>query len=167
MPSSIEKISPVLKLLLGGESLNHSQMAEVLNWKEADVEAELERLRSEHVLLGFRPVLNPAKVEDAHVRAVIEIRISPEREGGFDRLALRVSRFDEVKSCFLMSGAYDLLVFVEGPNLHSVASFVSEKLATLGGVISTSTHFLLRPYKEQGHLLQSPDQAPDKPAVSP
>jgi len=162
-----ETISPVLKLLLGGEGLSHSQMAEILNWEEAQVEAELDRLRSEDILLGFRPILNPSKMSDAQVRAVIEIRISPEREGGFDRLALRVSRFDEVQSCFLMSGAYDLLVFAEGPNLHSVASFVSEKLATLGGVISTSTHFLLRPYKEQGHLLRSPDQAPDKPSVSP
>ncbi|MGB0742969.1 MAG: Lrp/AsnC family transcriptional regulator, partial [Opitutales bacterium] len=101
------------------------------------------------------------------VRAVIEVKIKPEREGGFNKLADRISRFDEVESCYLMSGAYDLLVFAVGNDLREVASFVSERLSTVEGVLSTATHFMLRAYKEQGHLLLAPSEGNDKPAVSP
>ena len=160
-------MSSVLQLLLEGECLETHQMAELLGMDEAEVESELTRLRDEKILLGWRPVFNPAKVEDDLVRAVIEVKISPEREGGFDRLALRISRFDEVESSYLMSGGYDLLVIVAGKNLRSVATFVSERLATIEGVLSTSTHFLLRAYKEQRHLLVEEAVASDKPAVSP
>jgi len=142
-------------------------MAEVMRVDTAEVEAEMQRLRDEGVLLGWLPILNPEKIEDYEVAAVIELKISPEREGGFDRVAMRVSQFEEVQTCYLMSGAYDLLVVVRGRNLQQVARFVSEKLATLGGVLSTATHFLLRPYKEQGHLLLNESGTPEKPAVSP
>ena len=98
-------------------------------------------------------MLNLAEEEAGVVRAVIEVRITPERGGGFNRLAERISRFDEVESCYLMSGGYDLLVFVNGSSLQKVAAFVSEKLSTIEGVLSTATHFLLRSYKEQGFLL--------------
>ena len=160
-------MSSVLQLLLEGECLETHQMAEILGMDETEVESELARLRDEKVLLGWRPVFNPAEIEDDLVRAVIEVKISPEREGGFDRLALRISRFDEVESSYLMSGGYDLLVIVAGKNLRSVATFVSERLATIEGVLSTSTHFLLRAYKEQRHLLVEEAAASDKPAVSP
>lgn len=157
----------VLELLLQGERLTTAQMASLLEISSDEVEAEVERLLAEKILLGWLPVFNPDKIEEQQVSAVIELKISPEREGGFDRVALRVSRFQEVQTCYLMSGAYDLLVIVKGRNLQSVARFVSEKLATLGGVLSTATHFMLRPYKEQGHLLMDGDYAPDKPQVSP
>ena len=98
-------------------------------------------------------MLNLVDEDTAVVRAVIEVRITPERGGGFNRLADRISRFDEVESCYLMSGDYDLLVFVSGTSLQKVAAFVSEKLSTIEGVLSTVTHFLLRSYKEQGFLL--------------
>lgn len=160
-------MSQVLQLLLEGERLSSDQIAEVLKMDAAAVEAEIERLKAEKVLLGWRPVLNPEHADQDYVRAVIEVKISPEREGGFDRLALRISRFDEVESCHLMSGGYDLLVFVKGQNLHNVATFISERLATIGGVLSTATHFLLRTYKEQGHLLIENDNPADRPAVSP
>ena len=111
--------------------------------------------------------LSREAAEAAAVRAVIEVRITPERGGGFNRLAERISRFDEVESCYLMSGAYDLLVFAVGNNLREVASFVSERLASVEGVLSTATHFMLRAYKEQGYLLLSSGEGSDKPAVSP
>ncbi len=142
-------------------------MADMLRVPAEEVEAEIRRLTDEGTLLGWLPVLNPDKLDEQRVSAVIEIRISPEREGGFDRVALRVSKFEEVQTCYLMSGAYDLLVVVRGRNLQEVARFVSEKLATLGGVLSTATHFLLRPYKEQGHLLLGDEDRSEKPAVSP
>ena len=99
------------------------------------------------------PLDSSFQKESDLVRAVIEVKISPEREGGFDRLSHRISKFEEVEACHLMSGAYDLLVIVQGKNLHTVATFVSERLATIEGVLSTATHFLLRSYKEHGHLL--------------
>ena len=159
-------MSSVLQLLLDGERLSTAQMAQVLNLSETEVSAELSRLESEKVLLGWRPVFNPEKAQENVVRAVIEVKISPEREGGFDRLAARISQFDAVESCYLMSGAYDLLVFATGSDLREVALFVSERLASVEGVLSTATHFRLRTYKEQGHLLLSASEGSDRPAVS-
>ena len=97
---------------------------------------------------------------------MIEVRITPEREGGFDRIAARVSRYPEVVSCQLMSGGYDLLIVVEGSDLRQVASFVSEKLSTIQGVISTATHFQLKTYKEAGVLFLE-DEKSERLAVSP
>ena len=159
-------MSSVLQLLLEGERLNTAQMAQVLGLSEADVAAELKRLEAEEIFLGWRPVLNPERAQENFVRAVIEVRITPERDGGFDRLASRISRFDAVESCYLMSGSYDLLVIAAGRDLREVASFVSERLASVEGVLSTATHFMLRAYKEQGHLFLSPTEDSDKPAVS-
>ncbi len=98
--------------------------------------------------------------------AVIEVKITPEREGGFDRMADRIAKFDQVQSCYLMSGGYDLLVVISGRSLREVASFVSEKLSPLAGVIATATHFRLKTYKENGVLL-SPGAAPERLAVTP
>ena len=160
-------MSSVLKLLLEGERLDTTQMAQVLGLSKSEIEAELSRLQADQILLGWRPVLNPERAQEETVRAVIEVKISPERDGGFDRLASRISHFDSVESCYLMSGAYDLLVFAVGNDLREVATFVSERLTSIEGVLSTATHFMLRAYKEQGHLLLAPGDGSDKPAVSP
>jgi DNA-binding Lrp family transcriptional regulator len=160
-------MKPIVKLLLEGGSLTTAQMAQVLKLSEPEVNRELDKLKQQRVLLGFRPVLNLA-LEDAElVRAVIEVRITPERGGGFNRLAERIGRFDEVESCYLMSGGYDLLVFVRGSSLQKVAAFVSEKLATLEGVLSTATHFMLRSYKEHGFMLDAPAQENERLKVAP
>ena len=160
-------MNPVLKLLLEGGSLGTAQMAQVLHLPEAEVNRHLEQLKKERIFLGWRPVLNLSKEDAGVVRAVIEVRITPERGGGFNRLAERISRFDEVESCYLMSGGYDLLVFVNGASLQRVAAFVSEKLSTLEGVLSTSTHFMLRSYKEQGYLMDAPAEENGRQAVTP
>ena len=160
-------MNPVLKLLLEGGSLSTAQMAQVLHLSEAEVNRHLEQLKKERIFLGWRPVLNLSKEDAGVVRAVIEVRITPERGGGFNRLAERISRFDEVESCYLMSGGYDLLVFVNGASLQRVAAFVSEKLSTLEGVLSTSTHFMLRSYKEQGYLMDAPAEENGRQAVTP
>ena len=146
-------MNPVIKLLLEGGGLSTAQMAQVLNLSEAEVNRQLDQLKKERILLGWRPVLNLSEEDTGAVRAVIEVRITPERGGGFNRLAERISKFDEVESCYLMSGGYDLLVFVSGSSLQKVAAFVSEKLSTVEGVLSTATHFMLRSYKEHGFLL--------------
>jgi len=160
-------MNPLIKLLLEGGGLSTAQMAQVLNLTETEVNRQLDQLKKDRLLLGWRPVLNLAEEEAGVVRAVIEVRITPERGGGFNRLAERISRFDDVESCYLMSGGYDLLVFVNGSSLQKVAAFVSEKLSTLEGVLSTATHFLLRTYKEQGFLLDVKAAENDRLKVAP
>jgi DNA-binding Lrp family transcriptional regulator len=157
----------VLQLLVEGELLTTRQIAEVLNYSEEEVEAQLQELKDKSILLGWRPILNPSTDIENLVRAVIEVKIKPEREGGFNKLANRISKFEEVESCYLMSGGYDLLVVVKGRNLQAVAGFISERLATIEGVLSTGTHFLLRSYKEQGFLLPGAEDDPEKPKISP
>ncbi len=160
-------MKPIIKLLLEGGSLSNAQMAQVLNLSEAEVNRQLDELRQQHILLGYRPVLNLASEDAGAVRAVIEVRITPERSGGFNRLAERISRFDEVESCYLMSGGYDLLVFVNGSSLQKVAGFVSEKLATVEGVLSTATHFMLRSYKEHGFMMDVRSEETERLNVTP
>src|SRR4051812_35388068 len=162
-------MNPVLKLLIEGGSLTTGQLAQVGGMTESEVNQHLEQLKKEKIFLGWRPVLDLSQdaAAAAAVHAVIEVKITPERGGGFNRLASRLARFDEVESCFLMSGGYDLLVFVKGPSLQKVASFVSEKLSTIEGVLSTSTHFMLRCYKEQGFLLDVGEAQGSRLKVAP
>ena len=156
----------LLKLLREDASLTPAQLSGLLGVSEAEVEARLVAFRASGVLLGVRAVLNEEKTGRDIVRALIEVRITPERGGGFDKLAERIARHDEVRSCHLMSGGYDLLVEVEGASLREVAAFVSEKLSTLQGVLSTATHFVLRAYKEQGVLMKGAEQD-ERLAVAP
>jgi DNA-binding Lrp family transcriptional regulator len=160
-------MSSLISLLFETGDPRPEKLAKILGKDKSEVERELEELQENKTLLGWVPILNPDKADLGKVRAVIEVKISPEREGGFDRMALRISRFEEVDSCYLMSGGYDLLVFVSGENLNFVAAFISERLATIEGVLSTATHFLLRPYKEQNHMLVQEVANEEKPAVSP
>jgi DNA-binding Lrp family transcriptional regulator len=160
-------MKPIVKLLLEGGSLSTAQLAQVLKLSETEVNRQLDELKKEGVLLGVRPVLNLSQEDSGVVRAVIEVRITPERGGGFNRLAERISRFDEVESCYLMSGGYDLLVFVNGASLQKVAAFVSEKLSTIEGVLSTATHFMLRSYKEQGFMMDVKTEEAERLKVSP
>jgi DNA-binding Lrp family transcriptional regulator len=160
-------MSSLISLLFETGDPRPENLAKILGKDKSEVERELEELQENKTLLGWVPILNPDKADLGKVRAVIEVKISPEREGGFDRMALRISRFEEVDSCYLMSGGYDLLVFVSGENLNFVAAFISERLATIEGVLSTATHFLLRPYKEQNHMLVQEVANEEKPAVSP
>jgi DNA-binding Lrp family transcriptional regulator len=162
-------MNPVLKLLIEGGQLSTKQMAQVAGLSETEVKRHLEQLKKEKIFLGWRPVLDLSReaAADAAVRAVIEVKITPERGGGFNRLADRISRFDEVEACYLMSGAYDLLIFVTGPSLQKVAGFVSQKLSTIEGVLSTSTHFILRSYKEGGFLIDVPAEESDRQKIAP
>ena len=159
-------MSSLISLLLETADPRPERLAKILGKEKEEVARELEELRQDKTILGWMPILNPEKADTEKVRAVIEVKISPEREGGFDRMALRISKFEEVESCYLMSGGYDLLVFVSGKTLNSVALFISERLATIEGVLSTATHFLLRPYKEQSHLLVQEGSVEEKPPVS-
>jgi DNA-binding Lrp family transcriptional regulator len=147
-------MDPLLKLLRENAALNPAEMAAMLGTTEADVRARIRTYETDGTLLGYRAIISEEKLGLDTVRALIEVKITPERGGGFDKLAERIARHAEVRSCHLMSGGYDLLVEVEGTNLREVAKFVSEKLSTLQGVLSTATHFVLRAYKEQGVLMR-------------
>ena len=159
-------MDPLLQLLHDNAALKPAQLAAMLNLPEAEVAAKIKSFETDRVILGYRTVLNEEKIGVEIVRAVIEVKITPERGGGFDRLAERIAKYSEVRSCYLMSGGYDLMVVVEGSNLREVASFVSEKLATIPGVISTGTHFMLKTYKEQG-VLMGKEANEDRLAISP
>jgi len=159
-------MDPLLKLLASDASLSAPQLAAMLNLTEAEVRAQIKRAEQDRLVLGYRAVLNEEKLGRDLVRAMIEVKITPERGGGFDKLAERISKYSEVRSCHLMSGGYDLLVEVEGANLREAATFVSEKLSTIQGVLSTATHFVLRAYKEQG-VLMAESAADQRLAVTP
>ena len=159
-------MDPLLKLLRNNAALKPAQLAAMLNLPETEVAAKIKAYEADQVILGYRTILNEEKLGVDLVRALIEVKLTPERGGGFDRLAERIAKYAEVNSCYLMSGGYDLLVVVEGNNLREVASFVSEKLATIQGVVSTATHFMLKPYKEQG-VLMTREQNEERLAVAP
>jgi DNA-binding Lrp family transcriptional regulator len=159
-------MDPLLKLLQDNAALNPSQLAAMLELPEEEVVRKTKEYEEAGVILGYRTVLNEEKLGVDIVRAVIEVKLTPERGGGFDRLAERIAKYTEVHSCYLMSGSYDLLVVVQGASLREVASFVSEKLATVQGVLSTATHFMLKPYKEQG-VLMAHERNEERLAVTP
>lgn len=159
-------MDPLLKLIRDNATLKSAELASMLNVPESEVIAKIKRYETDQVILGYRTILNEERLGVEMVQAVIEVKITPERGGGFDRLAERIAKYSEVRSCYLMSGGYDLLVFVEGSNLREVATFVSEKLATIQGVISTATHFMLKAYKEQG-VLMNRDHNEERLAVAP
>ncbi len=159
-------MDPLLKLLREDASLAPSALARRLGREEEEVVRAIRDYEQRRVIVGYRTLINEEILAEDRVRAVIEVRITPEREGGFNRLASRIAKYQEVRSCCLMSGGYDLLVVVEGESLFAVASFVAERLATLEGVISTSTHFMLKPYKEHG-VLMVPEDETDRLKVSP
>ena len=156
----------LIALLRRNARASNEDLAKELNTSAEAVAARIAKLETDGLVLGYTAVVDPHKVHSNTVTAAIEVSITPERGGGFDRLAQRISKFAEVQSCYLMSGGYDLLVIVEGPNLQEVATFISEKLATIKGVISTATRFRLKAYKENGVALTR-EAGPERLAVTP
>jgi DNA-binding Lrp family transcriptional regulator len=141
-------------------------IAKMLNLQVGEVKSKIAEYEKKGVIRGYQAILNEDQLDLGRVTAVIEVKITPEREGGFNKVSSRIARFSEVQSVYLMSGAYDLLLFVAGRDLREVASFVSEKLATLEGVISTSTHFMLKTYKHNGLLMET-EHEDERLKVSP
>ena len=159
-------MDPLLILLEEHALRTPSDLAKMLNLSAPEVARRIKQYETDKVILGYKAVIDDDKVDTDLVKAVIEVKVQPERDGGFDRIAKRIAKFDEVTSLFLMSGGYDLLIFVEGRNLREVAQFVAEKLATLAGVTSTATHFMLKTYKEQGVLMENGEEV-ERLKVSP
>ncbi|MDD5261553.1 MAG: Lrp/AsnC family transcriptional regulator [Methylacidiphilales bacterium] len=142
----------ILNILENDALTSPEKIGQMLKRPVEEVRRQIKQMEEDRVILGYKALVDDEKANRNMVRAVIEVKITPEREGGFNRLAARIAKYEEVKTCYLMSGGYDLLVIVEGADLKKVATFVSEKLATIHGVLSTATHFMLKTYKEQGAL---------------
>lgn len=156
----------LLEILQTNAMQSREDIARMLALPVAEINQRIADYEKRGVIRGYQAILNEDQLALDKVTAVIEVKVTPQREGGFDTIAERISRFPEVRSAYLMSGAYDLLLFVEGRTLREVAAFVSEHLSPLEGVLSTSTHFMLKTYKRFGVLMgqESPD---DRLSVSP
>jgi DNA-binding Lrp family transcriptional regulator len=157
---------PLLQLLRRKARISDQDLADLLSSTPQVIAARIAAWEADGTILGYHAVIDPEAMGDTSVSAFIEVKVTPERGGGFDRLAMRVARFDQVVSCYLASGGYDLMVVVEGSDLREVARFVSEKLSSLDGVISTATHFRLKTYKENGFVFER-ENTVERLAVSP
>jgi DNA-binding Lrp family transcriptional regulator len=160
-------MDPLLLLLQRDARASHADLAAQLDTTAAGIAERIAAYERDGTILGYRAVLDPEKTASDLVQAVIEVRLTPEREGGFDRVAERIAKFDQVQACYLMSGSYDLLIFIEAKTLREVAMFVTEKLSPLGGILSTATHFRLKTYKENGVMLTESNQRSTKLPVAP
>lgn len=150
----------LFRLLSKNGRMSAEEIAGRLDTAPGKVESAIRELEEANEIIGYCALIDESVLPEAAVKAIIEIRIRPERSGGFDRIARRVSQFPQVSALYLMSGGFDLLAEVRGATLNEVAMFVSSKLATIDGVLSTSTHFLLKKYKESGKLYH--EEAPDE-----
>ncbi len=156
----------VLNILKKNARTSVEDIAKMTRAKPEEIAARIAEYERTGAIRGYRTLIHENHLTEESVTAVIEVKVQPEREGGFDRIARRISGFPEVTNMYLMSGKFDLLLFVEGKNLREVASFVSERLATLDGVLSTGTHFMLKTYKEDGVLMDG-EKIDDRLQVSP
>jgi len=156
----------LLKILQANATESRENIAKMLNLSVAEVDQRIAKYEKSGVIRGYQAILNEDKLDLDTVTAVIEVKVTPQREGGFNTIAERISKFPEVRSAYLMSGTYDLLLFIDGRNLREVAAFVSERLSPLEGVLSTSTHFMLKTYKRLGVLMESA-HAEERLSVAP
>lgn len=145
----------LLKLLKENALETPENLAKVLGVSVDEVKSEIAAYEARGIIKGYKAIVNEDELELDKVTAVIEVKICPQREGGFNVTADRISKFSEVESLYLMSGTFDLLIFISGRTLNEVASFVSNKLSTLDGVTATATHFKLKTYKKDGILMHS------------
>ncbi|MFQ3671407.1 MAG: Lrp/AsnC family transcriptional regulator [Verrucomicrobiia bacterium] len=159
-------MEPILEILTDNARTPTETIAQMLGQPVETVAARIRQLEEDKTILGYKALIDADKADAERVRAVIEVKITPERDGGFNRIANRIARYDEVHSCHLMSGSYDLLVVVDGKDLKDVAQFVSAKLSTIQGVLSTATHFMLKAYKEQGTVI-GVEESSERLKVSP
>ena len=144
----------ILEILEENARISLEDLAKLVKKDKKEVEKIVKRYEKKGVIVKYKTVINKEKLkEEQSVIAIIEVKVVPQKDVGFDNIAQRIYRFPEVKSCYLLSGTYDLLLIVEGKDIHAVASFVAEKLAPLSSVRGTVTHFMLKKYKEDGVIL--------------
>ena len=158
----------ILEILEKDGCATAQDIAKMLKKKPENIKQAIKKYEKEGVILGYKAMINKELIKDAgsRVRALIEVNITPQKDLGFEKIAERIYSFPEVTSCYLISGTYDLLLIVEGKDLHTVARFVSEKLAPLENIRGTATHFLLKKYKEDGVILKHKSEENKRIAIS-
>lgn len=145
----------ILKLLEHNARMSTIDIAKQLGVKEVEVVTSVAELEMDKVICGYDTIINWDKISDEKVNALIEVRVVPQRGTGFDAVAHRIARFNEVDSVYLLSGGYDFMVIIKGKSMKEVSSFVFEKLSTLDSIQSTATHFVLKKYKDHGVSLEN------------
>lgn len=140
----------ILNILAENSRLTNEQIAVMLGKEEAEISQVIEEMEKKNIILGYPALIDWEKSEKDVVTAYIEVKVTPQRGQGFDKVAERIYQYPQVKDCSLMSGGFDLFVVVEGKSMKEVALFVAEKLAPIESVLSTATHFVLKKYKEKG-----------------
>lgn len=155
----------LLLLLSENARLTTSQLAAMLNLPEAEVGEKISKYEKDGVIRGYKALINWEKVDKNKASALIELRVSPKRDSGFDEIAERIMQFDEVESVYLMSGGFDLAVTVHGKSMQDIAMFVMRRLSTLDSVLSTATHFILTRYKDGGVILNAGDERDERRSV--
>lgn len=148
----------ILKYLEKHSRVELGELAVLMGVEEAEVANEMAEMEKEKIICGYHTLIDWDKTGVEMVTALIEVRVTPQRDRGFDRIAERIYNYPEVYAVYLISGSYDLLVTLEGKSLKEVSRFVSEKLSPIEGVLNTATHFILKKYKDHGTIMQKPDK---------
>ncbi|MDO4189201.1 MAG: Lrp/AsnC family transcriptional regulator [Lachnospiraceae bacterium] len=143
----------ILNYIEKNSRVDLKELAVLLGMNEVDVANELAALESEGIICGYHTIIDWDKVTEERVNALIEVKVTPQRGKGFDEIAERIYKYPEVTSCYLMSGGFDLIVSIEGKSLKEISMFVSQKLSTLDSILSTTTHFILKKYKDHGTIM--------------
>ena len=158
MQRNIGMREKILTFIEKNSRIDLNELAIMLGVDEASVVKELEAMENERIICGYHTLINWDNTSDEKVTALIEIKVTPQRGVGFDSIAERIYNYEEITSLYLMSGGFDFTAIIEGKTMKSVAQFVSSKLAPLESVLSTSTHFILKKYKDYGTVLDVPDK---------
>lgn len=156
----------ILKLLEADSKLTPKDLAAMLGLDEAAVAADISAMEKNKIICGYHTMIDWDKVAEEKVTALIEVKVTPQRGEGFDRIAERIYNFEEVSSVYLMAGAFDFTVFIQGKSLKEVSLFVSTKLSVMDTVVSTSTHFVLKKYKDHGIVFNEPKKD-ERLAIAP
>jgi len=157
-------MNEILKLLEKNAKITAQEIADLTGLSLNEVKKTIENFEKNKTIVGYSSVINWEKTDNNFVTALIEVKITPQRERGFDKIAERIYKFDQVKACYLMSGSFDLTVIVEGKDIKEVALFISEKLSTINGVVGTATHFVLKKYKDKNMMFNN-DEGDDREAI--
>ena len=158
-------IKAILKILENDARTTIKQISTMTGAPSADVTKTIKQDEKDRTILKYKTVINWEKVGEEQIWALIEVKVTPQRDVGFDSLAERIYRFPQARTVYLVSGTYDLLVLVVGKTMHEVADFVSQKLAPIEGVQGTVTHFVLKRYKEDGEILEGREEVRRQPVI--
>lgn len=157
----------ILQIISKNSKLTPQEIAVLINEKPEDVAREIKFMEEKKVICGYNTLINWDNTDRELVTALIEVKVTPQRGDGYDKIAERIYRFDEVKAVYLMSGGFDLTVMLEKKSLKEIAFFVSDKLATIDSVTGTATHFVLKNYKDHGIVIERGEKADRRMKISP